>query len=548
MTAIRNEPGHSEETNPGRAFPAGWLDTTDHKRIALLTIGTATVLLVAMGGLALTMRAQLVQPGMHVLSADAYDQFFTIHGSGMIYLVMTPFAIGIGLYLVPLQIGAVNVAAPRTTMLGYWLYLAGAFTMLSGFATSTGAADHGWYGYPPLASSQHTPGPGVDLWIAGVTLVAVAMILIAATVLWTALLRRAPGMTMLRLPILSWSVIATNLMVIGAFPALLVAMAILAAGRITPSIFENNTWNIGYQNVFWFFGHPVVYVMFFPFVGAVVEVLATFSNRRYFGYKPTVLALLVFAGLSMSVWGHHMFTTGQSSNDYFSLTSILLLVPAGVEYFGFLATLLGGRLVFSTAMLFAVAFVPQFLIGGLTGIMVGTPVIDYQVTDSYFIVAHWHYTLAAGSLFGFLAGFYFWFPKATGYMLREGLGKAHFWLWLVGTNVTFLPMFYLGLHGMPRRIYTYLPTDGFATANLISTLGSTLLGLGTVVLLVNLLVSFASPRPAPPDPWGGHSMEWATSCPPPPTNFTPEFPVPPIHSFAPLLDLRAASTPGHQQQ
>jgi cytochrome c oxidase subunit 1 len=343
---------------------------------------------------------------------------------------------------------------------------------------------------------------------------------------------------MLRLPVLSWSVVATNLMVIGSFPALLAAMAILAAGRVNPNLFADNLWNIGYQHVFWFFGHPVVYVMFFPFVGAVVEVLATFARRRYFGYRPTVLSLLVFAGLSMSVWGHHMFSTGQSSNDYFSLTSILLLVPAGIEYFGFLATVLGGRLVFPTPMLFALAFVPQFLVGGLTGIMLGTPVVDYQVTDSYFVVAHWHYTLAAGSLFGFLAGFYFWFPKATGLQLREGLGKTHFWLWLVGTNVTFLPMFYLGLHGMPRRVPSYLPTDGFGTANLVSSAGSALLGLGTVVLLVNLLVSCCARRPAPPDPWQGQTLEWATSSPPPPTNFTPEYPVPPVRSFAPLWDAR----------
>jgi cytochrome c oxidase subunit 1 len=538
VTALDQPPARPVPVNPARSFPAGWLDTTDHKRIALLTLGTALTLLVAMGGLALTMRTQLAQPEMHILGADTYDEFFTIHGSGMIYLVMTPFAIGLGLYLVPLQIGAVNVAAPRVTMLGFWLYLAGAASMLSGFLTSGGAGDQGWYSYPPLASSRHSPGPGVDLWILGVTLVAVGMLLMAGTVLWTALLKRAPGVTMLRLPVLSWSVVVTNLMVIGAFPSLLVAMAILAVGRINPAIFDNNMWNIGYQHVFWFFGHPVVYVMFFPFVGAVVEVLSTFARRRYFGYKPTVLALLVFAALSMSVWGHHMFTTGQSSNDYFSLTSILLLVPAGVEYFGFLATVIGGRLVFPTPMLFALAFVPQFLVGGLTGIMISMPAVDYQVTDSYFIVAHWHYTLAAGSLFGFLAGFYFWFPKATGLMLREDLGKAHFWLWLVGTNVTFLPMFYLGLHGMPRRIPTYLPTDGFTAANLTATVGSAVLGLGTVVFLTNLLVSFCARRPAPPDPWQGHTLEWATSSPPPPTNFTPEYPIPKVRSFAPLLDLR----------
>jgi cytochrome c oxidase subunit 1 len=518
-----------------------WLTSTDHKRIALLTLGTAVVLLVAIGALALTMRAQLAQPQMHVLSNERYNQFFTVHGSGMIYLVMTPFAIGLGLYLVPLQIGAPNVAAPRTTMCGYWLYLGGAVTMLSGFATSTGAADHGWYAYPPLAGTRYTPGPGVDLWIAGVTLAGLGMLLIGATVLWTALVKRAPGMTLLRMPVFSWSVVATNLMVIGAFPSLLAAMAILAAGRVNPDLFTQNVWNIGYQHVFWFFGHPVVYVMFFPFVGAVAEVLAAFGGRRYFGYRITVVSLLAFAALSMSVWGHHMFTTGQAENDYYSLTSILLLVPAGLEYFGFLATVLGGRLRFPTPMLFALAFVPQFLIGGLTGIMVATPAVDYQVTDSYFIVGHWHYTLAAGSLFGFFAGFYYWFPKATGLRLRERLGKAHFWLWLAGTNATFLPMFWLGLHGMPRRISSYLPEDGFATANLIATLGSGLLAVGTVVFLVDLVISAVRRRPAGDDPWGGFTLEWATSSPPPPQNFDPDHPLPPIRSYAPLLDLRTES-------
>jgi cytochrome c oxidase subunit 1 len=526
--------------DPGRpgAGIAGWLTSTDHKRIGLLTIGTATVLLLVIGALALTMRAQLAQPQEQVLSNDTYDQFFTMHGSGMIYLVMTPYAMGLGLYLVPLQIGAPNVAAPRTTLAGYWMYVLGAVTMLSGFATSTGAADQGWYSYPPLAGTRYTPGPGVDLWIVGVSLAGLGMLLIAATVLWTALLKRGPGMTMLRMPIFSWSAVATNLMAIGAFPALLVSMGILAVGRVYPDVFTQDTWNIGYQHVFWFFGHPVVYVMFFPFVGAVAEVLATFSGRAFFGYKITVVSLLAFAALSMSVWGHHMFVTGEAENDYYSLTSILLLVPAGMEYFGLIATVTGGRLRFPTPMLFALAFLPQFLIGGLTGIMIGTPAVDYTVTDTYFIVAHWHYTLAAGSLFGFFAGFYFWFPKATGILLSERLGRTHFWLYVVGTNLTFMPMFFLGLQGMPRRIPSYLPMDGFGPLNLLATIGAGVLAVGTLVFLLEIVVSVRRRRPAPPNPWQGHTLEWATSSPPPPLNFSERYPVPPVHSYAPLLDLR----------
>jgi cytochrome c oxidase subunit 1 len=547
MTATADRTAPAE---PGRGPGAivGWLASTDHKRIGLLTLGTSIVLLLVAGGLAMAIRGQLTQPQLEVLTNDQYNQFFTIHGSAMIYLVMTPFAIGLGLYLVPLQIGAPNVAAPRTTMLSYWLYLAGAVTMLSGFLADSGAADHGWYSYPPLASSRFTPGQGVNLWIIGVTVVALGMLLMAGTVLWTVLLHRARGMTMLRMPLFSWSIVATNLMVIGSFPMLLVAVGILALGRVRPDIFTENVWNIGYQHVFWFFGHPVVYVMFFPFVGAVIEVLATFAGRKFFGYKPTVVSLLLFAALSMSVWGHHMFTTGQVSSKYYSFTSIALIVPAGIEYFGMLATVVGGRLRFPTPMLFALAFIVQFLVGGLTGIMVGTPALDYQFQDSYVLVGHWHYTLAAGSLFGLFAGLYFWFPKATGRMLREGLGKAHFWLWFVGTNLTFLPFFWLGMDGMPRRIPTYLPGDGFTTENVISTIGAGLLAVGALAFMANLVVSLGRPRYAPPDPWQAHTLEWATSSPPPRLNFSERYPVPPIPSFAPLLDLREQQEQQEQQE
>ncbi len=337
-----------------------------------------------------------------------------MHGSGMIYLVITPLALGIGLYLVPLQVGAPAVAAPRVTMLGYWLYLFGALAVLSGFLTTNGAAKEGWTAYTPLSSARFAPDVGTDLWILGNFLASLGMILLAGAVLWTVLLKRAPGMTMLRIPVFSWSIVATNLMVLAAFPSLLIALGLLALGRMDADLFASNIWNIGYQHLFWFYGHPVVYVMFFPFVGAVAEVLSTFTGRRFFGYRATVLSLLAFAALSMSVWGHHMFTTGQASNDYYSLTSIMLLVPAGIEYFSMLATVIGARIRFTVPMLFALAFIPQFLVGGLTGIMVATPALDYQMQDSYFVVAHFHHTLMAGSVFGFFAGFYFWFPNATG--------------------------------------------------------------------------------------------------------------------------------------
>ncbi|MFJ8781824.1 cbb3-type cytochrome c oxidase subunit I [Streptomyces sp. NPDC102476] len=544
---MTSAPPSTEETAAGKPVaPGGWLGwvtSTDHKRIGLLTIGTSLVLFVLVGILALIMRAQLAQPEQDLVGVDTYNQLFTIHGSGMIYMVLTPFAIGMGVYLVPLQIGAPGIAMPRLTLLGYWLYVFGAIVMLAGFATPNGAHADGWFSYPPMADSVHSPSVGSDLWIVGVFLATTGSIVMGWAVLWTVLRKRTQGMTMLRLPVFSWSMVVTCLMVIGAFPALLAALVVLAVGRADPSLFDSNVWNIGYQHLFWFYGHPVVYVMFFPYLAAVAEVLAVFSGRRFFGYRGTVLSLLVFAALSMSVWGHHMFATGQAANDYYSLTSIVLLVPAGVEYFGMLGTILGGRLRFRPPMLFALAFIPQFLIGGLTGIMVGTPVIDYHVTDSYFIVAHLHYVLFAGSAFGLFAAIYFWFPKVSGVMLSERGGRLHFWLLVLGTNLTFLPMFALGYEGMPRRVWTYAAFDGFGLFNLLSSIGAAFLAAATVVFIVNVLWTLRQrehgrAEPAPDDPWGAHTLEWATTSPPPRHNFTPEHPIPPITSFAPLLDLR----------
>ncbi|WP_171108699.1 MULTISPECIES: cbb3-type cytochrome c oxidase subunit I [unclassified Streptomyces] len=540
-------PPTTREGTGGRPVPPsgwlGWVTSTDHKRIGLLTVGTSLVLLLVTGTFALTMRAQLAQPEQELVTTHLYNQLFTIHGSGMIYMVFTPLALGMGVYLVPLQIGAPGIAMPRLTLLGYWLYALGALVMLAGFATPLGAHADGWFSYPPLADSVHSPGVGTDLWIAGVFLATTGTIVMGWTVLWTVLRKRTHGMTMLRLPVFSWSMIASCLMVIGAFPALLAALVLLAVGRADPSVFNENVWNIGYQHLFWFYGHPVVYVMFFPYLAAAAEVLAVFSGRRFFGYKGTVLSLLVFAALSMSVWGHHMFATGQATNDYYSLASIALLVPAGVEYFAMVGTIVGGRLRLAPPMLFALAFIPQFLIGGLTGIMVGTPVIDYQVHDSYFVVAHLHYVLFAGSAFGLFAGVYFWFPKVTGVMLGHRLGRLHFWLLVIGTNVTFLPMFALGYLGMPRRISTYAPFEGFGWLNLLSSIGAAFLAAAMTVFAVNVLWTLRKrtlgrAEKAPDDPWGGHTLEWATSSPPPRLNFTPEHPVPPVTSFAPLLDLR----------
>jgi cytochrome c oxidase subunit 1 len=524
---------------------AGALTTTDHKKIGMLTVGTALVLFALMGGLALVMRAQLAQPDQSIVSPHLYSELFTIHGSGMIYLVITPIALGIGVYLVPLQVGAPAIAAPRLTLLGFWLYVAGAVSILSGFLVGGGAADDGWYSYTPLADSVYSPGQGESLWIVGVFLAALGMILLAFTTLWTAMRHRAPAMTLLRMPIFTWSMVVTCMMTIAAFPSLLVAMAILAGGRSDPSMFNSDMVNVAYQNLFWFYGHPVVYVMFFPFVGAVAEVLSTFSGRRYVGYMPTVASLMAFAALSMAVWGHHLFVSGQSANDYYSLTSMLLSVPAGIEYFGFLSTIIGGRLVYTTSMMFALAFIPQFLVGGLSGIMLATPVIDYHVNGSYFVVAHFHYTLFAGSVFGFFAGLYLWWPKATGFMLDERLGKLHFWLMVIGTNVTFLPMFAVGYLGMPRRVATYPASEGIGTLNLVESIGAGILALAMIVFAINVVRSTRRKVQAPSDPWGGHTLEWATTSPPPRFNYLA---IPPISGFAPLFDLREKASSSEEDR
>jgi cytochrome c oxidase subunit I len=515
-----------------------WLLSVDHKRIGLMTIGTALVFFLLNGALALTMRAQLAQPDQHILSPEQYLQFMTQHGTGMIQTVMTPLSLGLGVYLIPLQVGAPRIAAPRAALLGYWLYLFGGLLLVWGFVTPVGGATDGWWGYTPLSNSDYSPGYGMSLWCAGVFLVALGMILQAASILWTILRMRAPGVTLMRMPVFAWTQLVNVLMVLTGFPFLLAAMGLVAAERIDPGMFTSNGWNIGYQNLFWFYGHPVVYVMFFPFVGCVAESLSTFTGRRFFAYPGTVLSLLFFAAGSMAVWGHHLFASGQEVNDYFSFSSILLTLPAGIEYFGMLGTLWGGRFRYTTSMLFALAFIPQFLIGGLTGILLANPAIDYHLNNSYFVLGHFHYTLLAGSFFGFLAGFYLWFPKATGIMLGERLGKAHWLLMVIGTNTTFIPMFLLGYTGMPRWLSTYPAGAGFTTLSLISSIGAGIIGIAMCVFIWNIYVSVRARVPPGPNPWQAHTLEWATSSPPPPFNFNLTYPVPRVRSYAPLLDYR----------
>ena len=518
-----------------RAGPLEWATTTDHKRLGLATAAASLLFFLASGVLALIMRSELASPGQQIVSRDHYNALFTMHGSGMIFLAVIPIAMAIGLLLVPLQVGAAEVAFPRAALFGFWAYILGGVTMDAGFLSDQGPGRSGWTAFYPLSGSQASPGSGMDLWILGVILATTGTFLTGLCVLATIFRLRAPGMTMFRMPVFTWTMAVTNVMVVVTFPVLVLAMSLLLADRLGAGIFNTSNGPAIYQNLFWFYGHPVVYVMFFPFVGAVAEVVAVFSRRRFFGYRMMVAGLLLFTALSMSVWAHHMFTTGQVANRFFALTSTALIVPAGIEYFDLIATMWGGSIRLATAMLFALGFLAQFVIGGVTGIIVASPPLDYHFEDSYFLVAHFHYTLFAGSLFGLFAGVYYWFPKWTGRLLGEGLGKVHFWMLVLGTNLTFFPMFFLGMDGMPRRVADYPSNAGWTGLNRVATVGAFIIATATLVFLVNVVRTLRRPADSPADPWAGHTLEWWTSSPPPRLNFES---LPPIHSHAPLLDLR----------
>jgi cytochrome c oxidase subunit 1 len=519
----------------------GALIGTDHKSVAARTLVVAFGFFAAGGVLALLMRLELARPGMQITSRDGYNQFFSMHGSTMIYLFVTPAALALGTYLVPLQVGAREIAWPRLNLMGFWLFAGGGIVMWLSFLSRNGAGKATWIGIDPLSDSVWTPGTGMDLWCAGVLVATAGELVLGGCILATVAGRRAPGMTMLRLPPFTWTMVASTLMVLMAFPAVVLAMALLIADRHGIDVFRGAGGPAAYQHLFWFYGHPVVYVMFFPFLGAVAEVVSTFSRRRFFGYAIFVVSLLTFAALSMAVWGHHMFTTGQTSNRWFSLTSTALAVPAGLEYVALLGTMIGGALILRTPMLFALGFLAQFLVGGLSGIWVASPPLDYQAHESYIVVAHFHYTLMAGSVFGLFAGVYYWFPKITGRLVGERLGRAHFWLLALGTNMTFLPMFFLGQDGMPRRVADYARSEGWQTLNTVATVGSWVVALGLLAFAANVALTFLRTPDAGPDPWDAQTLEWATSSPPPHGNFAT---LPPVRSAQPLLDAKEREPAG----
>jgi cytochrome c oxidase subunit I len=535
------EPEHPHQ--PVATGILGWLTTTDHKRIGISYMVTAFGFFMLGGALAEIMRAQLFSPESDLVSAGTYNEIFTMHGSIMMFLFIVPFAFGFANYLVPLQIGAKEMAFPRLNALSYWLYLFGGLTMISGFLTADGPASFGWTGYTPLSDDIRSPSVGGDLWLLALVLTGLSTVLGAVNIVATVSAMRAPGMSMFRMPIFTWNMLVTSVLVLIAFPVLTAASLMLLSDRHLDShVFDARAGGepILWQHLFWFFGHPEVYIAALPFFGVVTEVLPVFSWRPIFGYKGIVAATLGIAALSIGVWAHHMFATGAIEVGFFSGLSYLIAVPTGIKFFNWIGTMWRGRLTFPTPMLFAVGFLLLFLAGGLTGVILASPPVDYQLHDSYFVVAHMHYVLFGGSAFALFAGIYYWYPKFTGKRLHEGWGKVHFALMFIGFNLTFMVQHKLGVEGMPRRVASYLPDDGFTTLNRVSSIGAFLLGASTLPFLWNVWRTHTSGTPAGDDPWGGHTLEWATTSPPPPHNFDR---LPRIRSNRPVWDMNHPEHP-----
>jgi len=517
-----------------------FLTTTDHKRIGISYMVTAFAFYLFAGALAGLMRIELFEPGSQVVGDGEYNELFTMHGSIMLFLFLGPFAFGLANYFVPLHIGARDMAFPRLNALSYWAFLFGGLTMLAGFLTADGPADFGWTGYTPLSDITRSPSAGGDLWLIAIVLTGVSGVLTAVNIVATVVTMRAEGMTMFRMPVFTWNMLVVSVLVLVAFPVLTAAGAMLLADRhLGAHIFDASMGGepVLWQHLFWFFGHPEVYILVLPYFGVITEVLPVFSWRPVFGYAGIVFATLAIAALSVGVWAHHMFATGAVLVTFFSGTTMLIAVPTGVKFFNWIGTLWGGRITFETPMLFAGGFLFTFLLGGVTGVMLASAPIDLHVTDSYFVVAHMHYVLFGGSVFALYAGIFYWFPKVTGRRLHEGWGKLQFWMTLVGFHLTFFVQHVLGLRGMPRRVPDYVDDDGFTFLNQVSTVGAMLLAASTLPFLWNVVVTLRRGERAGDDPWGaGQTLEWATASPPPAHNFAG--PLPPIRSNRPVWDLR----------
>ena len=513
----------------------GWLTTVDHKRVARRYIVTAFVFFLLAGVLALLMRAQLAYPDLRLIGPDRYNQMFSLHGSAMMFLFAVPIMEAVAVYLVPLMLGTRNIAFPRLNAFSYWVYLFGGIMIFAAFVLDVGP-EAGWTGYVPLSSSDFSPGKRTDFWAQMITFTEVAGLCVAVELVATIMTQRAPGMTLARMPLFVWSMLVTSLMVIFAMPSVMLASTFLITDRLVGTQFYNAAEGgdpLLWQHLFWFFGHPEVYIIFMPALGMISSIVETFARRPIFGYTPMVLALVATGFLAFGLWVHHMFAAGLPplGNSFYTAASMLIAVPSGIQIFCWIATLATGRPRLAVPLLFVLGFFALFVLGGLSGVMLASVPLDLQVHDTYFVVAHFHYVLIGGALFPLLGAVYFWFPKIAGRLLSERLGRWQFWLLFAGFNLTFFPMHYLGLLGMPRRVYTYPHGLGWDAYNLMASVGAYVIALSFVLMLVNIVRTLRRGEVAPDDPWQAPDLSWATASPPPAYNFAA---VPVVSSRHPL--------------
>jgi len=519
----------------------GWLLTTDHKQIGIMYLGVTVFFFFVGGVMALIMRSQLAWSDQNVVSEKVYNEVFTMHGTTMLFLFVIPVGAGFANYLMPLMIGARDMAYPRINALSLWLIPLAGILMYSGFLVEGGTASAGWTGYAPLSSETFSPGNGVDLWALGLLVLGVASVSGSINFLVTAMTMRAPGMTLARMPLFVWMTIVNSVLILFAVPVFSAVLTMLFTDRnLGTHFFDPHEGGnpLLYQQLFWFYSHPAVYIMILPAMGIVSEIIPVFARKPLFGRKAVIFAGAAIGILGFTVWMHHMFTTGLSTplTIWTMLATMCIAVPTGVKFFNWLGTLWFGSISYKSPFLFSCGFLLMFLIGGIDGVYSAVVPVDYAINDTYWIVGHIHYVLFGGSVFGVFAGIHYWFPKVTGRFLGETLAKMQFALMLVGMNMTFMPMHVLGLRGMPRRIATYVPGQGWEVWNLISTVGAFLIATAMLVFLINLLRSLHGPQIAGDDPWEGATLEWMTSSPPPKENF---YEIPIIKSESPASDERA---------